>query len=169
MPIIVYGLNHTSAPVELRERVVVPAETLVDAVGRLLRFDGIEEGLILSTCNRTELLVNAREETTREQLREFLTVERGVDPAELDRHCYVHLNRDAVRHLFRVASSLDSMILGEPQILGQMKEAYATATSAGAVKGTLDSLIRRAFSVAKKVRTETGIARSAVSISVSTS
>jgi glutamyl-tRNA reductase len=164
MPILLYGMNHVSAPVELRERIAVPADQLISTVERLVRADGIEEGLILSTCNRTEVLVNSPDENAPGRVRTFLQGERQIGEPELERHCYLHANQEAVRHVFRVASSLDSMVVGEPQILGQVKEAYAAASQAGALKGTLDSLMRRAFSVAKKVRTETGIARSPVSI-----
>lgn len=164
MPILLYGMNHVSAPVELRERIAVPADELVGMVERLLRCDGIEEGLILSTCNRTEVLVNARDENASGRVKTFLREERQIGEPELERHCYLHAGQEAVRHVFRVASSLDSMVVGESQILGQVKEAYAAASRAGALKGSLDSLMRRAFSVAKRVRTETGIARSPVSI-----
>jgi glutamyl-tRNA reductase len=164
MPILLYGMNHVSAPIDLRERVAVPADELIGAVERLVRADGIEEGLILSTCNRTEVLVNSRDDEAPVRVKAFLQGERPVGEPELERHCYLHANREAVRHVFRVASSLDSMVVGEPQILGQVKEAYAAAVKAGALKATLDSLMRRAFAVAKKVRTETGIARSPVSI-----
>lgn len=164
MPIYLYGMNHVSAPVELRERIAVPADQLVGTVERLVRSDGIEEGLILSTCNRTEVLVNSSDDGASRRIRTFLQGERQIDEPDLVRHCYLHANQEAVRHVFRVASSLDSMVVGEPQILGQVKEAYAAAARAGALKATLDSLMRRAFTVAKKVRTETGIARSPVSI-----
>jgi glutamyl-tRNA reductase len=164
MPILLYGLNHASAPLDLRERLVVPEGDLVPAVGRLAACRDIEEGLILSTCNRTELLVHARVPSAEETVRRFLLDRGGATPEELDRHCYLHADRDAVRHVFRVASSLDSMIVGEPQILGQVKEAYAAAHAAGAMKSVLDSLLQRAFSVAKRVRTETGIARAPASI-----
>ncbi len=164
MAILLYGLNHVSAPLEVRERVAVPRGDLEAVVARLVGLEEVDEGLIVSTCNRTELLVRAREDDAGECLRRFLSNERGVSEEELERHCYLHTGPDAVRHVVRVASSLDSMVVGEPQILGQVKEAYAVASRAGALKGTLDSLMRRAFSVARRVRIETGIARSPVSI-----
>lgn len=164
MLILLYGMNHSSAPIELRERVAVPSGQLVDAVRRLVRLDSIEEGLILSTCNRTELLAKGRDETAGRALKEFLLEERRVTEEELEQHCYLYAGREAVRHIFRVASSLDSMVLGEAQILGQVKEAYGAATEAGGLRTILDALMQRAFSVAKKVRTDTGIARSPVSI-----
>ncbi len=164
MPIYLYGMNHVSAPLPVREKAALPHDALVPAVRRLLGFDGMEEGLILSTCNRTELLVNTRGSEGAASLKRFLAGERGMDEEQLERHCYLHCDGDAVRHVFRVASSLDSMVVGESQILGQVKEAYAAAVEAGGLKTALDALMQRSFSVAKKVRTETGIARSPVSI-----
>jgi len=164
MAILLYGANHQSAPLEFRERLVVPEGDLVAAIHRLIGREGIDEGLILSTCNRTELLVHGAAPGAGETLREFLRVQSHAEPADLDRHCYLHADREAVKHLFRVACSLDSMIVGEPQILGQVKEAYAKAHAAGGLRSVLDNLLQRAFAVAKKVRTETGIARAPVSI-----
>ena len=164
MAILLYGLNHVSAPLEVRERVAVPPGDLEAVVGRLVGLEEVDEGLIVSTCNRTELLVRAREDDAGACLRRFLANERGVSEEELERHCYLHTGPDAVRHVFRVASSLDSMIVGEAQILGQVKEAYTVAIRAGGCKKVLDALMQRAFAVAKKVRTETGVARSSVSI-----
>lgn len=164
MGILLYGVNQKSAPLDLRERLVVPEGSLVAAVQRLVGADAVEEGLILSTCNRTELLVNGETGRARESLRRFLMDQGGISPEELDPHSYCHQDLDAVRHLFRVAASLDSLIVGEPQILGQVKEAYAAAHAAGGVRSVLDALLQRAFSVAKRVRTETAIARAPVSI-----
>ncbi|HXH27687.1 MAG TPA: glutamyl-tRNA reductase, partial [Candidatus Polarisedimenticolia bacterium] len=164
MPILLLGLNHVSAPLEVRERVAFPPEDLPGAVDRLVRTDAVEEALILSTCNRTEILVHARAGEAAPRLRSFLIGERRIAEEELERHCYLHADREAVRHVFRVASSLDSMVLGEAQILGQVKEAYLAAQQAGGLKRVLDSLMQRTFSVAKKVRSETGIARFPVSI-----
>ena len=106
MPIYLYGMNHVSAPVELRERIAVPADQLIGTVERLVRSDGIEEGLILSTCNRTEVLINSQDDTASGRVRTFLQGERQIDEPELERHCYLHANQEAVRHVFRVASSL---------------------------------------------------------------
>jgi glutamyl-tRNA reductase len=164
MAILLYGANHQSAPLEFRERLVVAEGDLVAAIHRLVGRDGIDEGLILSTCNRTELLVHGASPEAGETLREFLRAQSRAEPGDLDRHCYLHADREAVRHLFRVACSLDSMVVGEPQILGQVKEAYAAAHAAGGLRSVLDNLLQRAFAVAKKVRTETGIARAPVSI-----
>jgi glutamyl-tRNA reductase len=165
MAIVIYGMNHASAPLEVREKATFPPDDLDGAVRRLLRTGPVTEGLILSTCNRTELLVTAPVAgEAGEALRRFLTGERRVTGEELERHCYLHAEGNAVRHVFRVASSLDSMIVGEAQILGQVKEAYAAAARAGALGTVLNALMQRSFSVAKKVRSDTGLARYPVSI-----
>jgi glutamyl-tRNA reductase len=164
MPILLYGMNHVSAPLDVRERVAFPPAELVAAVGRLVRSEPVAEGLILSTCNRTELLVHARADRAGQALRLFLAEERQVSEDLLERHCYLRRDEGAVHHVFRVACSLDSMIVGEAQILGQVKEAYAAAQKAGTLGTVLESLMQRSLSVAKKVRTETGIARYPVSI-----
>jgi glutamyl-tRNA reductase len=162
--ILLYGVNHQSAPLDLRERLAVPEGDLVSAVARLMAGGGVEEGLILSTCNRTEILALGSGPAAEAEVRGFLLRHGSVEEVELDRHAYLHVDSDAVRHLFRVACSLDSMVVGEPQILGQVKEAYAAAHAAGGLKTVLDGLMQRAFAVAKRVRTETGIARAPVSI-----
>ena len=164
MPILVYGMNHATAPLAVRERAAFLTDEMGRAVERLLLVDGVREALILSTCNRTEIVVCARDAETGRGLRDFLARERRIEPQELDRHCYLHAGIDAVRHIFRTASALDSMILGEAQILGQVKDAYAAAAAAGALGTLLESLLQRSFGVAKKVRSRTGIARKPVSV-----
>jgi glutamyl-tRNA reductase len=156
------GLNHKTAPVEVRERLALPESHLPDACKSLCQHPGIEEGMILSTCNRVELL--ARSVNGSADLRGFVCAYFHLDPGEYERYFYEYREQDAVRHLFRVTSSLDSMVVGEPQILGQVKEAYAVARAVGAVNSQLDSLLTRAFAVAKRVRTETAVGSSAVSI-----
>jgi glutamyl-tRNA reductase len=156
------GVNHNTAPVEVRERLALPESRLPEACKSLCQQDGIDEGMILSTCNRVELLV--RRQNGPENLRRFACQYFHLDPAEYDRYFYDYRDEDAVRHLFRVTSSLDSMVVGEPQILGQVKEAYAVARAVGAVNSQLDSLLTRAFAVAKRVRTETAVGSSAVSV-----
>ena len=156
------GVNHVSAPVEVRERLAVPDSRLAEALARFIQHPGIDEGLILSTCNRVELLAQTKNGSV--DLRRFLGEYFRVDCVELDPHLYEYRERDAIRHLFRVASSLDSMVVGEAQILGQVKEAYATARAVGAIHSHLDLLLTRAFAVAKRVRTETAVGSSAVSV-----
>jgi len=155
------GVNHNSAPVEVRERLAIPETRLPDAIRSLVQQPGVEEGMVLSTCNRVELLTSSNQGS---DLRGFLPLYFGVNPDTLNSHIYEFKQRDAVRHVFRVASSLDSMVVGEPQILGQVKEAYAVARGLGAVHSALDVLLSRAFAVAKRVRTETAIGSSSVSI-----
>lgn len=166
MNFVVVGLSHKTAPVEVRERLNFPISELLAALRELRGLDGIAEGLILSTCNRVEVVCRAEEDADAPPaLASFLARSRYFDLAELQKYLYSHTGREALRHLFRVASSLDSMILGEPQILGQVKQAYAMAKAAGAVGGLLEEVLTRAFAVAKKVRSETGIAAAAVSVS----
>jgi glutamyl-tRNA reductase len=162
MNFLLIGVNHRTAPIEVRERLVIPESRLADALRRLTQFPGVKEGLILSTCNRTEVLAHAANGSA--DLRGFLHAYFGSDAARYEQHFYELKGEHAVRHLFRVAASLDSMVLGEPQILGQVKEAYATARAVGAVHSQLDTLITRSLAVAKRVRTETAIGTEATSV-----
>jgi glutamyl-tRNA reductase len=156
------GVNHKTAPVEVRERLAIPESRLPEALKQFTRHPGVDEGLILSTCNRVELL--ARTQNGGADLRAFLGAYFQMDRAVIEPHLYEFREKDAVRHLFRVTSSLDSMVVGEAQILGQVKEAYATARAVGALQTQLDQLLTRAFAVAKRVRTETAVGSSAVSV-----
>jgi glutamyl-tRNA reductase len=156
------GVNHKTAPIEVRERLAIPESKLPDACKRLGEFPGIDEGMILCTCNRVEVLANTR--NGHADLRGFVRDFFQLPDASLDQHLYEHREKDAVRHVFRVTSSLDSMVVGEPQILGQVKEAYATARAVGTVRSQLDQLLTRAFAVAKRVRTETAVGSSSVSV-----
>ena len=156
------GVNHKSAPVEVRERLAIPESRLPEALRCFTQHPGVEEGLILSTCNRVELV--ARCKNGGSDLRAFLSDYFHMERSVIDPHLYEYREQDAVRHLFRVTASLDSMVVGEAQILGQVKEAYATARAVGAVNSQLDQLLTRAFAVAKRVRTETAVGSSAVSV-----
>jgi glutamyl-tRNA reductase len=156
------GVNHKTAPVEVRERLAIPDSRLPEALKRLAGHPGVHEGLILSTCNRVEVLTQTKNGVV--DLRRFLRDYFQVNPSEYEAHLYEYHESEAVRHLFRVTASLDSMVVGEPQILGQVKEAYATARAVGAVHSQLDLLLTRAFAVAKRVRTETAVGSSAVSV-----
>jgi glutamyl-tRNA reductase len=155
------GVNHNSAPIDVRERLAIAPGRLADATRSLLHHPGVREGLILSTCNRVELIM---EHESASDLHGFLSDYFSVPTSVLAPHLYEFREQEAVRHLFRVASSLDSMVVGEPQILGQVKESYTVAREVGAVSSTLERLLQSAFTVAKKVRTETEIGSSSVSI-----
>ena len=162
MSIVALGLNHTTAPLELRERASVDHAGMGSALRALYSFPGVSEAAILSTCNRTDLYcgLGAGRDAPTLWFDEFL----GIDRRELAGHLYVHREDAAVRHVMRVASGLDSMVLGEPQILGQLKQAYGLARSEGSLGVVLDKLFQRSFSVAKRVRTDTAIGASPVSV-----
>lgn len=167
MNIIAVGLNHRTAPVELRERLAVTEARLPEALARLKRWPGIDEGVILSTCNRVELYAVVKDtELGLESLSEYMvTIAAGVSPEQVEPHLYRLDGAEAVRHLFRVAASLDSMVIGEPQILGQVKEAFEAALAEKSTGVVLNKVVKKAISVGKRVRTETGIAENAVSVS----
>jgi len=158
----VLGINHKTAPVEVRERFAISESRLPEALNKLTSMDGIEEGMIVSTCNRVEIF--ARSTNGHCDLQKFVRDYFGFTAGEYEPYIFEHEKLEAVKHVFRVASSLDSMVVGESQILGQVKEAYATARAVGTVNSQLDQLLTRAFAVAKKVRNETTIASSSVSI-----
>ena len=163
--IVLVGLNHRTAPVEVRERVAFANGRIEPALRGLLTLPGVLEAAIMSTCNRVEVIAcGADVETVGGALPAFLAREHGLDEPVLTGHLYTHADREAVRHLFRVAASLDSMVVGEPQILGQLKEQYALAASVGASGRVLHRCFHKSFAVAKRVRTETGIAEKAVSV-----
>ncbi|MEO2168809.1 MAG: glutamyl-tRNA reductase, partial [bacterium] len=162
----IVGLNHETAPIELRERLAFPADQLGAAAARIVTGTDAREAVVISTCNRIEVVASAScEEEIAGVLTEFLAHDRGVDVALLREHRYVHRSRDGVRHLFRVASSLDSMVIGESQILGQLKAQFRDAVESDVVAVFLRRCFERSFRVAKRVRTETEVATRAVSIS----
>jgi glutamyl-tRNA reductase len=161
--LFVLGLSHKSSPVELREKLAVKADALPDSVKALAEAAGLEEALMVSTCNRVEVYGLSSDESAPKKARAFL--ERTTGPGSLASHPYERRGADAIRHAFRVASSLDSMVVGEPQILGQVKEAYGAASTAGVLGTLLDRAFTKAFAVAKRVRSETGVASGTVSIS----
>ena len=164
--LVLVGVNHTTAPLAIRERLSIPAGRLPDAIRTLMQQPGIRESLIISTCNRVEFVTYQDEASgpANRNLLRFLHEYFGIPADNIESHLYEFREREAVRHLFRVASSLDSMVVGEPQILGQVKESYTVARGVGAVSTALDPLLQRAFSVAKRVRSETQIGSSSVSI-----
>jgi glutamyl-tRNA reductase len=159
------GVNHKSAPVEVRERLAFDEPSLAAALLDLKGRPGFCEGMILSTCNRVEVALTCEDATASLAVDEFLADTRQVARDWVTPYLYHYEDSEAIRHLFRVAASLDSMVVGEPQILGQLKSAYALAKEHGAVSGFLDVLLTRAFNVAKRVRSETEIGANAVSVS----
>ncbi|WP_148861878.1 glutamyl-tRNA reductase [Marinobacter fonticola] len=163
MALLTLGINHRTAPLELRERVAFTPEHMGEAFSALKVAAGVKEAAILSTCNRTELYLAAEDECS-ETVLQWLAGFHGLDVAELAEAFYIHVNEEAVRHIMRVAAGLDSMVLGEPQILGQLKEAYAISRSYGASGSLLSRLFEQSFSVAKRVRTETAIGENPVSV-----
>src|SRR6266550_1407697 len=168
--IVIVGMNHRSAPIEVRESVAFENAYIRDALGLLSAYPSIQESVILSTCNRVEVVAVASDHLSAfEEIKTFFAAQRAHrshdNLAELAEHIYSYHGADAVRHLFRVAASLDSMVVGEPQILGQLKDYYQAAQRTGTVSAILHRLFHRSFSVAKRVRTETGIASRAVSVS----
>ena len=180
LKLLLLGVNHTTAPIHIRERLAIPAHLLADATRRLSEQPGVREALILSTCNRVELLtvegVSDRDgdpgmvgtasigPAPMLSMVRFFNEYLHVKATDIQQHVYEFREREAIRHLFRVASSLDSMVVGEPQILGQVKHSWTVGREVGSVKSTLDPLLQRAFSVAKKVRTETQIGNTTVSV-----
>jgi glutamyl-tRNA reductase len=166
MALFVSGLSHLNAPVELREQLAVDEDKLRELLRDIAATGVVREAIILSTCNRVEVYAVADVPgEARATMFRRLCHHRGVEPTSVEAALYTYAEGDAVRHAFRVASSLDSMVIGEPQILGQVKDAFAIAQSCEVVGPALHSLFTQAFTVAKKVRTETEIARHAVSVS----
>ncbi len=164
--ILLIGLNHKTAPVAVRECLAFNDEESVAATAALKRLDGVAEAVLISTCNRVEaLLVSPQPETAIAATKAFLATHKQIALENFADHLYLHSGEAAVKHVFRVAASLDSLVVGEPQILGQMKAAYRTATTEKASGPILNRLLHRTFFVAKRIRTETGIGDHAVSIS----
>ena len=168
MSLLLAGLSHHTAAVEVRECLAVVGRSPDETLARMLEIVGVKEGFFVSTCNRVEFVLATDKEADKDRVADdFLALMAAM--SDLDKltfrdHIYLKRDREAVRHLFRVASSLDSMVVGEPQILGQIKQAYHQAASAGSMGVILNRLFHRAFHVAKRVRTETGISDRAVSI-----
>jgi glutamyl-tRNA reductase len=166
MELIVIGLNHKTAPIEIRERLAFQESEMEKSLVQVRALSSVKESMILSTCNRVEIYAASREtEKTIPDLKNFLSQYHNLPLKTFEKSLYLLVGEEAVRHIFRVASSLDSMVVGEPQILGQIKSAYNRATESKSSGVILHRLLHRAFHVAKRVRTETKISNSAVSIS----
>jgi glutamyl-tRNA reductase len=173
MSLITLGLNHKTTPLELRERLAFTPQNLREALNSLIKVNGVTEAAIVSTCNRTELYcvlhtVNQTDEEPSnvddQRLVEWFSSFHGLEPSTLQDHLYIHDHKQSIRHAMEVASGLDSMVLGEPQITGQMKQAYIIASHEGTVGQLLGKLFQHSFSVAKQVRTDTAIGSSPVSV-----
>lgn len=165
MSLLAIGINHNTASVEVREKVSFAPETMSESLASVLSIPGVEETVILSTCNRSEIYCVVQETTKgTEALIQWLADYHRIDPAELRSAIYSHADKMAVEHLGRVATGLDSMVLGEPQILGQLKSAFAVAQGSASVGQQLHHLFQHSFRVAKEVRTRTAIGENAVSV-----
>ena len=162
MQLALVGLSHKTAPVEIRERLAFSNDALRSALTSLVDRRRVNEAMILSTCNRVEVVAESPDDRL---IRDFICEFHKISHDSVSTHLYSYRNVEAIRHVFRVTASLDSMVIGEPQILGQVKEAFRIAMDAGTVGMHLSALMNRAFAVAKKVRSETGISQSAVSVS----
>ena len=164
MPLLLVGVNHRTAPVDVRERLSVSDAKLPEIIQSLAQLPGVNGASVISTCNRVETIVSAGSEDAVEMVVDWMTERAGTSRSEIEKHLYLMRHGDVVKHLFRVASGLDSMIIGEPQIAGQVKSAFQRSQE----MGTLDSLLQQVFEqtmrVAKKVRTDTGIGEHAVSV-----
>lgn len=163
MTLIVFGINHKTAPVDIREKVAFSPDSLVDALESLGKTHGVDESVIVSTCNRTEIYVKGENQES-EVIAQWLSQFHGVDDSALKQNSYAYKDSQAITHIMRVASGLDSLILGEPQILGQVKQAFVDAKNSGSVNATFEKLFQQTFSVAKRVRSETEIGANAVSV-----
>ena len=164
MSFLAFGINHKTATVDVREKVAFDLQHLDEALESIKSLNNVDEAVILSTCNRTEIYCAGARTIDVTALQSWLADYHRVDPEDLENCSFVYDGKDAIIHLMRVASGLDSLILGEPQILGQLKSAYASALEFQSVQGQLGRLFEHCFSVAKKVRTETAIGENPVSV-----
>lgn len=165
MPIVALGLSHKTAPPEVRDRHAFPAERVAEALGALRDYPGIREAAIVATCNRLEIYAEVADfETGVGEIKDFLTTYRAMRVEDFDKYIYTLLGEEAVVQLFRVASGLDSMLIGEAEIMAQVKDAFATAQAAGTMGAHLSRLFRTALRAGKRARTETSIGRDVVSL-----
>jgi glutamyl-tRNA reductase len=164
MALVLVGLNHRTAPVDVRERLSIPNQDLPRVLGAIKNVPGVEGAAIVSTCNRVECLISAPNEDIIDAAVAWMTEVGSTTRTELEKHLYILRHEDVIKHLFRVASGLDSMVIGEPQIGGQVRAAFVAAQQAGSLDGLLERLFEETMRVAKKVRTDTGIGEHAVSI-----
>lgn len=168
MKLFIVGINHKTAPVEVREKVSFSPHEAVRANQLLKERTRLEEGLILSTCNRVEIYAVANTQKNIDyvnEIKHFLSEFHNIDPTDFENRLYIHSDEEAVKHLFRVASGLDSMVIGETEILGQVKKAYQDAREGRTAGRVLNRLLQQAFNTAKRIRTETFVSRGVVSVS----
>ncbi len=163
MPLFTIGISHHTAPIEIREKVAIARSEYSDRISQLRALSGVEEIIILSTCNRTEIYCLSSE-TGKNELLDWIHRVNDIPIGELERHFYCYQGEDAARHLIRVASGLDSLVLGETQILGQLKDAWQQAHDAGGLGKVLDRLFQHTFNAAKSIRTNSGISDHSVSV-----
>jgi len=167
MPLLTTGISHHTATLEIREKIAIARTDYAERVKELHTLDGVEEVVVVSTCNRTEIYsIGPRQ--SREQVRNWLQTKGGLSDAEMDEHCYVREREQAVRHLFRVSGGLESLVLGESQIVGQLKDSWQMAHEAGGVGKVLDRLFQHAFATGKKIRSKTRIGEHPVSVAYTT-
>jgi len=167
MPLLITGISHHTATLEIREKIAITRLDYAERVKELLDYDGVEEAVIVSTCNRTEVY-SVGPKQSRQQVRQWLKAKGSLSEAEMERHCYVYEREQAVHHLFRVAGGLDSLVLGESQIVGQLKDAWQMSADAGGVEKVLDRLFQHAFATGKRIRTKTRIGEHPVSVAYTT-
>ncbi|MFT2090641.1 glutamyl-tRNA reductase [Paraglaciecola sp. 2405UD69-4] len=163
MTLIAFGINHKTAPIELREKIAFSPDAIVEALGSLEVQTGAAESVIVSTCNRTEVYAQL-EQPNKSFIATWLAKFHGVSEVDVDKNSYFYTEQDAAEHIMRVACGLDSLMLGEPQILGQIKQAVTHSKNTGVIKGSFDRLFQHTFSVAKRVRSETDIGANAISV-----
>lgn len=167
MPLLITGISHHTATLEIREKIAITRLDCAERIKELLELEGVEEIVIVSTCNRTELY-SVGPKQSRDQVRQWLQKKGALSEAEMEKHCYVYEREDAVQHLFRVAGGLDSLVLGESQIVGQLKDAWQMSCAAGGVEKVLDRLFQHAFATGKRIRSKTRIGDHPVSVAYTT-
>ena len=167
MPLLTTGISHHTATLDIREKIAVARTDYANRVKELHELDGVEEVVVVSTCNRTEIY-SIGPKQSREQIRNWLQTKGGLSDAEMNQHCYVREREQAVQHLFRVAGGLESLVLGESQIVGQLKESWQMAHEAGGIGKVLDRLFQHAFATGKRIRSKTRIGEHPVSVAYTT-
>jgi len=168
MNILAIGLNHKNTPLDIREKLFFPEDKLKEPLKKIVEIDGIDSGILLSTCNRTEIYAHSKgEDSTISSLKSFFSESKNYQLSEFEDYLYIVKSKNALNHIFRVASSLDSLVIGEPQILGQFKKSFQIASEVQTVDFILIQIMTKALETAKKVRTETDIAKNPVSVSSS--